>query len=75
MKYAVRIFPLKPEDGGGYGVDAPDLPGCFTDGDTPEEALVNIKETIKDWLEIAKLDKRTIPKPKFATDYLKKQRS
>ncbi len=34
-----------PEEGG-YTVEVPELPGCFTEGDTPEEALLNAREAI-----------------------------
>jgi predicted RNase H-like HicB family nuclease len=38
---------LKPdEDTGGYVVSCPALPGCYTQGDTVDEALENIKEVI-----------------------------
>jgi len=34
-----------------YGAYAPDVPGCGTSGDTPEEALENIKEALQLHLE------------------------
>ena len=38
---------LKPdEEMGGYVVACPSLPGCYTQGDTIDEALENIKEAI-----------------------------
>ena len=36
-KFIYQIV-LTPEDGGGYSVEVPDLPGCFTYGDTVEDA-------------------------------------
>lgn len=39
------------EDGGGYSVSVPNLPGCFSQGETFEEAKVNIKEAIELYLE------------------------
>jgi predicted RNase H-like HicB family nuclease len=38
---------LEPSDEGGYTVFAPALPGCISEGDTQEEALRNICETIE----------------------------
>ena len=32
--------------GGGYLAEFPDLPGCITEGDTLEEALVNAREAV-----------------------------
>lgn len=31
---------------GGYVVEVPSLPGCFTQGDTVDEALANAREAI-----------------------------
>jgi predicted RNase H-like HicB family nuclease len=51
----MRVFyPVifRPEPlAGGYSVSAPDLDGCFSQGDTLEEACVYIKEAIGLWLE------------------------
>jgi len=42
---------LHPEEEGGYSVEVPALPGCFSEGETLEEALVNIKEAAECWLD------------------------
>jgi predicted RNase H-like HicB family nuclease len=63
LEYAVRIERLAESDGGGYLAIVPDLPGCMSDGDTPEEALKNVQETIASWIEAAKEWKQDIPKP------------
>ena len=34
------------EETGGYVVSCPALPGCYSQGDTIDEALVNIREAI-----------------------------
>ncbi len=39
------------EEAGGYVVSCPSLPGCFSQGDTTEEALENIKEAIQACLD------------------------
>lgn len=40
------------EDGnGGYWVDTPDLPGCFTEGDTLEQAIEKMKVTLSRYLD------------------------
>ena len=38
-KYIYQVL-LTPEEDGGYSVEVPDLPGCFTYGDTYEEAAL-----------------------------------
>lgn len=38
-KYIYQVL-LTPEEEGGYSVEVPDLPGCFTYGDTYEESAL-----------------------------------
>ena len=38
---------------GGYWAEVPALPGCITEGDTTEELIVNLKDAIEGWLEVA----------------------
>jgi predicted RNase H-like HicB family nuclease len=63
LEYAVRIERLADVDGGGYLATVPDLPGCMSDGETPEEALKNVQEAIESWVEAAKEWDEDIPKP------------
>ena len=42
---------LEPAEEGGFTVSVPALEGCFSEGDTEEEALENIKEAILCYLE------------------------
>ena len=44
---------LIEEPEGGYSVEVPELPGCFTDGDTLQEALANAREAIECYLDPA----------------------
>jgi predicted RNase H-like HicB family nuclease len=43
---------LHPEKGGGYSVAVPALPGCYTQGETVEEALANAREAAEGVLEV-----------------------
>jgi len=36
----------------GYSVSCPALPGCWSQGGTEDEALENIKDAIKEYLEV-----------------------
>ena len=42
---------VKAERFGGYSVSVPELPGCFTCGDTMAEVRVNVVEAAEGWLE------------------------
>jgi predicted RNase H-like HicB family nuclease len=45
MIYKVMVTP-DPEDGG-FTVSCPAIPGCHSEGETMEEALLNIKDAIE----------------------------
>lgn len=49
-KFQLHIL-LEEDDDGGFVAYCPALPGCVSEGDTQEEALENIKDAIKLWLE------------------------
>ncbi len=42
---------LSPEAEGGFSVAVPALPGCYTQGETEDEALANAREAAEAWLE------------------------
>jgi predicted RNase H-like HicB family nuclease len=63
LDYAVHIEPLAESEGGGYLATVPDLPGCLSDGETPEEALRNVQEAIASWIEAAKAWNQEVPVP------------
>ena len=46
MKY--KIVLNKTDEG--YSVHSPGLPGCWSQGDTEEEAIENIKDAIQEYL-------------------------
>jgi len=51
------------EEGGGYLITFPDLPGCISDGRTPEEAIKNGMNAANSWLATAREFGDAIPKP------------
>ena len=46
MKLRTYSIVLEPEEGGGYAVTVPALPGCFTNGKTADEAMEHAAEAI-----------------------------
>ena len=63
LLYCVNIGPLPADEGGGYFARVPDLPGCMSDGETPEEALENANDAIACWIEAAQELGRPVPPP------------
>lgn len=59
MKFFVAIEP--GDDDHSFGVVVPDLPGCFSAGDTLDEAFENAKEAIDLWCETVIEDGGMIP--------------
>jgi predicted RNase H-like HicB family nuclease len=50
MKLKVVIH---PEQEGGFSVAVPALRGCYSQGETVEEALANVREAALGWLDAA----------------------
>lgn len=48
MHYRVTLY----QSDEGWAVSCTDLPGCHSQGANREEALVNIREAIRLWLEV-----------------------
>jgi predicted RNase H-like HicB family nuclease len=72
LEYPVLIEPLSPEDGGGFLATVPDLPGCMSDGETPEEALANVRDAVEAWIEEARTLGRAVP-PRHAATWLRRR--
>src|SRR5512135_1798465 len=62
-KYPFEIRALTAEEGGGYLITFPDLPGCMSDGETIEEAVANGADAEAAWLQAAEKWGDPIPKP------------
>jgi len=61
MKFLIAIEP--GTDDTAYGVVVPDLPGCFSAGDTLEEAFDNAREAIQAHCETIAEDGGELPQP------------
>jgi predicted RNase H-like HicB family nuclease len=58
MKYTVI---LEREPDGGFVASVPVLPGCVSQGDTREEAMVNIKEAVDLYIEDCRVAGDPVP--------------
>ena len=68
MRYPVVIHKDRKSD---YGITVPDLPGCYSAGETMEEALTNAVEAIECHLEGLLLDGDEIPQALPVEAYIK----
>ena len=54
---------LDPDETGGYVVSCPSLPGCYSQGETIDEALQNIREAISLCMEDMEAQGQVVPDP------------
>ncbi|MBM3322661.1 type II toxin-antitoxin system HicB family antitoxin [candidate division WOR-3 bacterium] len=66
LKYPVEVT---EQAEGGFFVRVPDLPGCMSQGETVEEALANIDEARRLWLEVAHESGDDIPVPGAGSEF------
>ena len=59
MEYSVVIH--KAEEGG-YWVEVPALQGCYSQGETLEETLDNVKEAIQFYVEVLSEEGKPLPR-------------
>jgi len=61
--YPFVVRPLSEDDGGGYFIEYPDLPGCMSDGTTPAEAISNGRDAVLSYLRSCEDHGDPIPAP------------
>jgi predicted RNase H-like HicB family nuclease len=61
--YHINIFYSDDDDG--YIADIPDLEACSAFGATPDEALREVQQAKKIWLEAARAEGKPIPSPEY----------
>jgi predicted RNase H-like HicB family nuclease len=61
--YHINIF--YSEEDGGYIADIADLDSCSAFGETPEQALAEVEQAKKAWLEAARQAGKPIPQPRY----------
>lgn len=67
MKYEIILY--WSEDDNAYIAEVPELAGCMADGASAKDALHNVEQIIKEWIEIAQELGREIPEPKGRLQY------
>jgi len=70
MNYPIVLHKDNDSD---YGVTVPDLPGCFSAGETLDEAMAKAKEAIELYLETIIQDGKPVPVPGSLEDYKRKR--
>ncbi|HZD52546.1 MAG TPA: type II toxin-antitoxin system HicB family antitoxin [Woeseiaceae bacterium] len=63
VPYRFTIRPLAENEGGGYLIEFPDLPGCMSDGETIEEAITNGLDAMRGWTLAMRAEGHPIPAP------------
>jgi antitoxin HicB len=63
--YAHVVRPLTKDEGDGFIITFPDLPGCMSDGETIEEAIESGRDAFLGWVAVQADLKREIPKPQW----------
>jgi predicted RNase H-like HicB family nuclease len=66
LKYPFIVI---QEDDGSYFIEYPDLKGCFSTGDTLEEAIQLSCDAKKAWIETALAENIDIPAPKIINEF------
>jgi predicted RNase H-like HicB family nuclease len=62
IKYELIIYWSEVDQS--FIAEVPELTGCKSDGETYEEAIINAKIVMGEWIETARSLGREIPKPK-----------
>jgi predicted RNase H-like HicB family nuclease len=61
LKLPYRLIITPDEEG--YGVEAPDLPGCFTHAEHWEDIQAMVREAMALWMTVMLEDGKAIPEP------------
>lgn len=70
LPYRIALTPDTDEDGRtGWVAEVLELPGAISQGDTPDEAVANVRDAMAGWLSVALSDGTEIPTPRGEDDY------
>jgi predicted RNase H-like HicB family nuclease len=65
MKY---VYIIEQAEDGSYSAYVPDLPGCTTCGDSPDEIRRNIRDAVDSYIESLREHNEPVPPPRSTSD-------
>lgn len=70
LPYAIELVQDRDDDGAtGWVAEVEELPGCISQGQTPEAAVARIRDAMLGWISVALEDGREIPVPRALGKY------
>jgi antitoxin HicB len=63
------VHDVDEEGNEGWVAEVEELPGCISQGSTPEEAIARVRDAMKDWIGVALEDGVQIPVPHGEEEY------
>jgi predicted RNase H-like HicB family nuclease len=70
LPYAFVVTRDVDEEGrAGWVAEVEELPGCISQGGTPDEALENVRDAMRAWISVALDDGVEVSEPRAAADY------
>ena len=63
----MRQVVIYPGEDGYWVAECPSLPGCVSQGETRQGAIINIKDAIEQCIAVLEEDGRTVPAERFET--------
>jgi predicted RNase H-like HicB family nuclease len=70
LPYAIELVQDTDETGHrGWVAEIEELPGCISQGATPEDAIANVRDAMLGWISVAIEDGRDVPQPRALGTY------
>jgi predicted RNase H-like HicB family nuclease len=70
LPYGIIVTHDHDDDGNeGFVAEVRELPGCISQGETPEEAVRNVYDAMAGWISVALDDGGEIPEPRDESKY------
>ena len=70
LPYRISLVYDEDEEGNeGWVAEVDELPGCLSQGETPDEAVANVRDAMAGWISVALEDGQRIPEPRTPESY------